>query len=345
MQRKSYFINSFYFLKPLFEAHLSDYFNFSYTPSFQKLVKPTPARFFIPRNYLQLKRLYLTGQVAKYDIIHFNRPESFLAFKKYPGQLSIFEIHGFDVGVMGQRYLRDLHTPWKVWLGTFLDRLIEKKIIKKLQLPDLLYVSTPDLVEPIAQWCGRKPQWLPNPVDTEQFTPEGPVKKLDGSPAVFLAARLHGDKKPEVAFDIFKNDILPKYPHAVLHLLETGELVEKYKKETAGNPHYHWLPYMTKPELASVIRGADLVFGDFSIGALSLLPMQVMLSKRPLVTLDNYETVKTPIEGLPALALRLLSDEQFRKETVEKNYRYVMDVHAPKSVCETHLANLKQFLH
>jgi glycosyltransferase involved in cell wall biosynthesis len=303
-----------------------------------------PARIFVLRNYIFLKTFYLLGKMKKFDVVQLNRAEAFLLFKKYPNQASIFEIHGFDVGVRGKDYLKDLHTPWKVWLGTALDKLIEKRVIKKIQEPNILYVSTPDLVNPIEEWCGRKPTWLPNPIDTEQFTPEGPVKKLQGSPAVLLAARLHGDKKPEVAFEIFEKHILPKYPNAVLHLLTTGELVNYYKLKTENSPRFSWLPFMDKPTLASVIRGADLVFGDFSIGALSLLPMQVMLSKKPIVTLDHYEIIKTPVEKLPELALKLLSDEQFRKETVEKNYQYVVNVHSPASVCKTHMENLRPFI-
>jgi glycosyltransferase involved in cell wall biosynthesis len=293
---------------------------------------------------LVLKKLYWSGAIKLYEIIHFNHAESFLLFKKIPGQLAIFEINGFDVGVCGKEYLKDLHTVWKKKLGALLDALITKKIVANIQKADVFYVSTPDLVKPIEAWCGRTPTWLPNPVDTAQFTPDGPIKKLAGNPACFLAARLHGDKKPEVAFEIFEKHILPKYPNAVLHLLTTGELVNYYKLKTENSPRFSWLPFMDKPTLASVIRGADLVFGDFSIGALSLLPMQVMLSKKPIVTLDHYEIIKTPVEKLPELALKLLSDEQFRKETVEKNYQYVVNAHSPASVCKTHMENLRPFI-
>ncbi len=340
--KKSYLINSFYFQYQLFKAHLSEAFDFTYTPD--GFEKPERALSYVWRNYRLIKQMYAKGEVQKFDIVHFNRAEAFLQFKKQPKQISVFEIHGFDVGVRGKDYLKDLHTPWKVWLGSLLDRLIEKKVVAKVQEPDILYVSTPDLVEPIKQWCGREPKWLPNPIDTAQFTPEGPVKKLEGSPAILLAARLHGDKKPEVAFDIFKNQILPKYPNAVLHLLETGELVDFYKRSTLHDPRYNFLPYMDKPTLASVIRGADLVFGDFSIGALSMLPMQVMLCKKPIITLDNYEVIKTPIDKLPELTLHLLGDENFRNETIEKNYQYVLQTHSPIAVCEMHHKNLLEFL-
>jgi glycosyltransferase involved in cell wall biosynthesis len=348
MNRKKYFINSFYYLYELFVKHLNDRFDFTYTPPFHKpLETPLPARIFVLRNFIFLKTFYLLGKMKKFDIVQLNRAEGFLNFKKYTNQVSIFEIHGFDVGVRGGDYLKDLHTPWKVWLGTIIDRLIEKKVIKKIQEPDILYVSTPDLVEPIEQWSGRRPTWLPNPIDTSLFTADGPVKKLEGNPAILLAARLHGDKKPEVAFEIFEKHILPKHPNAVLHLLTTGELVPHYKLkiENCKFPqNFAWLPYMDKPTLASVIRGADLVFGDFSIGALSMLPMQVMLCKKPIITLDKYELIKEPVENLPALTLKLLEDDSFKQNYVQRNYEYVKNTHSPEAICQKHLANIEAAL-
>lgn len=345
MKQTKYLINSFYFLHELFAKYLSDFFDFTYTPPFHKpLETPLPARIFVLKNYIFLKTSYFLGRIKHFDIVHLNRAEGFLCFKKYPNQVSIFEIHGFDIGVRGKDYLKDLHTPWKVWLGKTIDKLIEKRVIKKIQEPDILYVSTPDLVEPIEEWCGRKPLWLPNPVDTTLFTTAGEIKKLEGEPAVLLAARLHGDKKPEVAFEIFEKHILPQYPNAVLHLLTTGELVEHYKQKTENSPHFSWLPYMDKPTLASVIRGADLVFGDFSIGALSLLPMQVMLCKKPIVTLDKYEVVKKSIEELPSYTLKLLAESDFREQEVNEKYAYVMRTHSPEGVCKIHLKNLEPFL-
>lgn len=340
--KKTYLINSFHFQFKLFSEHLSRFFEFTFSPGGHET--PERALFYVLRNYLLLKKFYLFGRMKQFDIVHLNRAEGFLSFRKYPNQVSIFEIHGFDIGVRGKDYLKDLHTPWKVWLGTIIDGLIEKKIIKKIQEPDILYVSTPDLVKPISEWCGRTPTWLPNPVDTEQFTPQGPVTKLVGSPAILLAARLHGDKKPEVAFEIFEKHILPKYPNAVLHLLTTGELVSHYKQATCNSQHYSWLPFMDKPTLASVIRGADLVFGDFSIGALSLLPMQVMLCKKPIVSLDKYELIKEPVENLPSLTMKLLENESFREEYVQRNYEYVRNTHSSEAVCKKHLENLTPFL-
>ncbi len=338
--RKLYLIDAFGFLINVFHDHLEAIFRFDLTP--KPTEKVQKARWFAPRNFLTLLSMYWSGTMRKYSVVHFNRPESFLLFRKIPGQVSVFEIHGFDVGIMGKEYLKDLHTKWKRILGRFLDTLLSHRMIQKMQEPDILYVSTPDLVAPVQAWCGRTPEWLPNAIDVSLFSPVGPAKKLTGTPACFLAARLHGDKKPEVAFALFQNEILPHYPDAVLHLLDTGELAQEYKAKLGNDPHYEWHGYMDKPTLASVIRGSDLVFGDFSIGALSLLPMQVMATKRPIVSLDRYEILKEYSETLPELTRRLLSDTLFKVNFVEKNFRYVHDTHTAANISARHLSNLEK---
>lgn len=337
-----YLINSFFFQKQLFEKHLSEHFDFDFFPPFVNT--RLRAAFYVPLNIFCLCWYYLSGKIKKYRVVHFNRAEAFLLFRKFPGQISIFEVHGFDVGVKGEAYLADLHSGFKKRIGRLIDRLIEGRIKKNIAQVDLFYCSTPDLVEPIEQWCGRKPIWLPNPIDMAMFKPDGETIKLPGKPACFLAARLHGDKKPEVAIEIFRNHIKPRFKEATLHLIDTGELASHYKKVLDDKETFFWHGYMGKEELAAKLRGADLVFGDFSIGALSLLPMQIMALKKPIVTLDRYEAVKVEPAGLSSLALDLLEKPGFREEFVRKNFDYLIEHHSGEAVARRHLQNLSNLL-
>jgi len=337
---KKYLINSFYFQKELFEKYLSQYFDFTFSPGFEK--KHLRARFYVPLNIFYIFFLYISRAIRKYDIIHFNRPEAFFFFQPIPNQISIFEIHGFDIGVLGGEYLKDLDSKFKRFFGIWLDRMIKKRIIANIKKVDLFYCSTPDLVEPIFSWCGRKPIWLPNPIDFSLFSPEGLVEKLVGFPACFLAARLHGDKSPQVAIDIFNNVVKPLFPMATLHLLDNGELANYYKRRLVDNKTYFWYKYMDKASLAAKIRGADLVFGDFNIGALSMLPIQVMGLRKAIITLDRYEIIKKEIFELPTLTKQLLIDVNFRKNFIEKNYNYVLSTHDPQTVALKHYENLKK---
>ncbi len=338
--KKKYLINSFYFQKLLFEKYLSNYFDFDFYP--KKFEKPERALTYVPSNLINLKKMYWLKIINKYDVIHFNRPEAFYCYKKLPNQLSVFEAHGFDIGVLAESYLKDIVSPWKKYVGKFVDMFLKKKIIEHIKQVDLWYCSTPDLVRPLSEWCGRTPEWLPNPIDIDFFSPDIPKKKLEGSPACFLAARLHGDKKPEIAIDIFKKYIKPQFKDATLHLIATGELVKKYQSELTDPNTYFWHPYMTKEQLREKLRGADLVFGDFSIGALSMLPLQVMALKKPVITLDKYEVIKKSIEELPEFALKILEDTKFRNGWVERCFKHVHEVHGPQAIAERHLANLRR---
>lgn len=334
-----YLINSFYFQKRLFENYLSDYFEFYFSPGLEN--KRLRAIWYVSYNILAIKLAYWCGRIKTCDIVHFNRAEAFWLWHKIPGQVSIFEVHGFDIGVKGESYLKDLHSPLKRKLGLWLDHILEKRIKNNIQAVDIFYCSTPDLVAPIKDWCGREPLWLPNPIDINQFRPNGEKTDLIGKPACFLAARLHGDKKPEVAIEIFQKYIKPQFPEASLHLIATGELSDKYRQELSDVNTYFWHGYMNKDELASKLRGADLIFGDFSIGALSLLPMQAMALKKPIVTLDKYEIIKCEISELPELAIKILTDKNFAAQQAENNYQYITNTHHGQAVAKIHYDNLK----
>lgn len=340
MPKLRYLLNSFYFQKKLFEAELGDRFDFDFSPPYFE--ERLPAWKYVPLNAWDLCKRYRSGEMEKYDVVHFNRPEGFWMFKPQPKQISVFEAHGYDIGIWAERYLIDITSPWKKRVGAWIDGAITPRIKRQVQLPDIWYCSTPDLTEPLTEWSGRKPEWLPNPIDVDFFTPDGSVTKLQGSPVVFLAARLHGDKKPEVAIRIFQEEIKPRFKDATLHFISSGEYVEKYKRELTDASTYVWHPYMTKDELAAKLRGADLVFGDFSVGALGMLPMQVMALKRPIVTLDRYEAGNRTMEELPECALKILEDRVFAAEYAEKAYRYVHDNHSPRAIAARHLANLKR---
>ena len=107
MERPLYLLDSFYFLEQFFKKTLSDRFEFVFTPPYATPApKQIPIRYFALKNFLFLKRLYWNGDIKKFKIVHFNRPEAILAYKKIEGQGSIFEIHGFDVGFKGERTVR-----------------------------------------------------------------------------------------------------------------------------------------------------------------------------------------------------------------------------------------------
>jgi glycosyltransferase involved in cell wall biosynthesis len=288
--------------------------------------------------------MYRSGEMKKYDIVHFNNTENFLLFQKQAWQISIAESHGFDFWVNYRWLVKDEKNIVKYILWNIFNFFVWWKIRRKIQEFDLYYCSTPDMLEPLRQKVRADVKWLPNPINTDIFQPQGDIIQLEWNPACFFPTRLHGDKKPEYAIDIFQNYIKPNYPEATLHLLNQWFEVSKYKKVLSDETTYFWHDFMDKETLAAKVRGSDFCFWDFSIGGLSLMPMQIMACKKPIVTYDMYELIKVPRQDLWELTRKLFEDEDFKKEYIERNYQYIMHFHTEKSIAKMHLENLRPFI-
>ena len=74
------------------------------------------------------------------------------------------------------------------------------------------------------------------------------------------------------------------------------------------------------------------------------MPMQIMASKKPIISYDMHEIIKVPREEMLDLTKKLLNDKKYREEYVKRNYDYIMKYHSEESVCKIHLENLKPFI-
>lgn len=341
-KKLTYFMNGFSFQFNIFKKNISDKFDLDL--KYPNIWKITPWFKYIPENMKLIKSMYKKWEIQKYDIVHFNNTENFLNFKPQKNQVSIAESHGFDFGVNYKWFVQDEKNPIKYIVWRAIDLLFGWKIRKKIQEFDIYYCSTPDMLETLREKVRKDVKWLPNPVDTTIFKPEWDVIKLEWSPSFFFPTRVHWDKKPEIAIGIFKNYIKPHYPNATLHLLNQWYEVDKYKKTLDDKSTYFWHDFMDKETLAAKIRWSDYCFWDFSIWGLSLMPMQIMACKKPIITYDMHEIVKVAREDLENLTKQLLEDEEFRTSYIERNYKYILDFHTEKSICKIHLENLKPFI-
>lgn len=335
-------MNGFQFQYLIFNKYLSNIFDIDFVQP--DIKKHTSWYKFIPLNFLLLRKLYRRWNIGAYNIIHINTTENFLNFRKNDKQISIAESHWFDFGVNYARFLQDEKNVVSRILWWLIDKCFGAKIRRKIQEFDIYYCSTPDMLEPLQNLVRKDVKWLPNPINTDLFSPNGPVIKLEWNPACFFPTRLHGDKKPEIAIDIFQNIIKKKFPWATLHLLNQWFEVDKYKSILSDKKTYFWHNFMDKQTLAAKIRWSDLCFGDFSIGGLSLMPMQIMACKKPIITYDKHEIVKVAREDLPGLARNILEDETFKNQYIQKNYEYIINHHSEKAICQIHLDNIKPFL-
>lgn len=341
-EKLTYLMNGFSFQYDFFHRQLNEIFDI--TLKYPNMRNHTPGWKYIPKNFLMMRRLYRSWEIQKYNIVHFNNTENFLNFKKVPWQVSIAESHGFDFGVYYKWYIKDEKDIFKNIFGRIIDILFWWKIRKKIQEFDIYYCSTPDMLDPLQKTVRKDVKWLPNPINTEIFKPEWEVTKLEWNPACFFPTRLHWDKKPEYAIDIFQTYIKPNFPEATLHLLNQWFELRKYKKILPDTATYFWHDFMSKETLASKIRGSDLCFWDFSIGGLSLMPMQIMACKKAIITYDMHEIVKIPREDLLWFTQQLFEDWKVKEEYVKKNYKYIMDYHTEDAIAKMHLKNLQIFL-
>ena len=74
------------------------------------------------------------------------------------------------------------------------------------------------------------------------------------------------------------------------------------------------------------------------------MPMQIMACKKPIITYDMYEIIKVEREKLLDLTKKLFEDNDFRAEFIERNYKYIKDVHSERAICNQHIENLRPFL-
>ena len=304
--------------------------------------KLMPWTIYIIKNFFTLLQFYLSWKEKKYDLIHINNVENFLNFRKRKNQISVAESHWFDFGVNYKRYLVDEKNLIKKIIWLMIDKSLWRLIRKKIKQFDIYYCSTPDMLNPLKK-IREDVKRLPNPINTEVFNPKWKIIKLEWNPACFFPTRLHWDKKPEYAIKIFKEYIKPNYPWATLHLLNQWFELDKYKKKLNDPQTYYWHDFMDKQTLAAKIRWSDFCFWDFSIWGLSLMPMQIMACKKPIITYDMHELIKIPREKLLELTKKLFENKEFRDEYVERNYRYIITTHSEEAVSKKYLNDIRIF--
>jgi len=338
--KKKYLLNAFKFQLKAFEnSILKDHYNITFLSAKKKKLN------FID-DYFLYRKWQRQGKLKDFDILHINAWANFLNYKRVKGQVSVGESHGYHLGVNFERFLIDEASFVKRNASRVMELLLSKKINEKIQEFDLHYCSTADMEKPLREMVRSDVKWLPNPIDTSVFNLNGPKRKLKGDPAVFFPTRLHKDKRPEIGINIFREHILKEFPDATLHFLHQpfNSEYDYWKKKLGDNKTYHWdLEYMPHKTLAEYFRGADLVMGAFSIGALALIELQAMACGTPVIVNDLYE-LKTPIDKLGDLSVKLLGNKTFRDKWIKDKVNYVENTHSPNAVAKMHLKNLKKFV-
>ena len=178
---------------------------------------------------------------------------------------------------------------------------------------------------------------VPNGIDTDRFTPEGPESELidhDG-PVVLFVGRLVEGKRPQLAVEAVKR-LREEQPDVKLYICGEGPLQAKLEA-TAGDG-IEFLGHVSYNEMPDVYRGADVLVLPSRAEGLPRTVLEAMASKTPVITSDlpNIREVVTrggltvgedPNAWRDAIQ-RLLSDRSLAADLATSGHELVTGSHS-----------------
>jgi glycosyltransferase involved in cell wall biosynthesis len=135
---------------------------------------------------------------------------------------------------------------------------------------------TPDLL-PVVRSLRPDAQWIPAAIDTTLFAPRPPE---EGPWTILLLARLDPIKGVDIAVDALER-FTARHPETRVILVDSGPLATSYRERFDGR--FHFVPWMRREDVPALIQAADVVVGQFTIGALGLSELQAMSCARPVI--------------------------------------------------------------
>ncbi len=145
---------------------------------------------------------------------------------------------------------------------------------------------TPDLV-PTIQTMRSDVIFFPAPIDTEHFVPEEDYQRHLSQPwTILLFARLDPIKGVDIAAQGIAR-FVQRHSDVRVCLLDWGPLREQYKQWYGER--FEFVPLVAPNEVVRLIRSADVIVGQFALGALGLSELQAMSCAKPVITSFIYE--------------------------------------------------------
>ncbi|HJT55530.1 MAG TPA: glycosyltransferase family 4 protein [Ktedonobacteraceae bacterium] len=141
---------------------------------------------------------------------------------------------------------------------------------------------TPDLL-PVVQAARPDTIFLPAPIDAEQFVP---IEKVQNQPwTILLFARLDPEKGADIATQGIAR-FVERHPGVRVQLLDWGPLKTQYKR--LYGDRFEFVPLVPQQEVQQLICSADVVVGQFVLGAIGLAELQAMSCARPVIASFRY---------------------------------------------------------
>jgi glycosyltransferase involved in cell wall biosynthesis len=146
--------------------------------------------------------------------------------------------------------------------------------------------TTPDLLSVVRQ-ARPDASYMPGPIDTDQFQP-GPGAR--GRPwTIFLFTRLEPGKRVDLAMEGIER-FAQRHPDTRIRLLDWGELADIYRQRYSARfgERIEFIPRVEPSKVQFLLHDADVVVGQFGIGALTLSDMQAMSCGLPVIMSFRY---------------------------------------------------------
>jgi glycosyltransferase involved in cell wall biosynthesis len=144
---------------------------------------------------------------------------------------------------------------------------------------------TPDLL-PVVQSVRSDAIFFPAPIDTELFAPgEDNRHHLSQPWTILLFSRLDANKGVDIATQGIAR-FVQRHSHVRVQLLDWGTQREQYKQQYGK--YFEFIPPVASSEVVRLIRSADVIVGQFALGALGLSELQAMSCAKPVIASFRY---------------------------------------------------------
>ena len=204
-----------------------------------------------------------------------------------PRNYDLAHIHWASYGVLGLAgripYIVHCH-------GTDVRERLKMPVFRMMLAPVLRRASavlcvTPDLL-PILQSVRPDTLFFPAPLDVSQFAPSQAI--IPSHPwTILLFARLEPVKGIETAVAGIER-FIQRHPGVRVQLIDRGSLSAKYRQRYGQR--FEFLSWMPPEEVPHLLSLADVVVGQFAVGALGLAELQAMSCARPVIASFLYQS-------------------------------------------------------
>lgn len=301
-------------------------------------------------DYNSFKKIQQELKKNRYDVMHMNSWFDIFLFRRKKRVKYIFESHGPHPGI-SFRYSLMFAESWIIKTFIFFFyRLFKIIFLYKIRKVDLHYVSIPGILD-LTRQSSPKAKRLPNPVDTEMFKKQKEHVKLDNKYInIFYPTGLRKIKNSGFALELMEK-LQKRYKNIRFYLIKQSvSNFQRYKKQLEKiEKNIIRLDQIPREKISFYYSAdRDLVLGSFfpekTYAMLNMIENEAMACKAPTLCCDLNEIVFEPIEKLEKLAYKIIDDKAYRKEYIEKTYRYVIKVHGIQNVARIYEKDIHALL-